>query len=221
MTLRLVGLLAFLAAMAPSQDGAVPVEEEPHHRTVFKNEYVQAFRVTLEPGQQSLMHVHSHDDGAVRLSTATVAADSPGQPLGPDESVQPGLVSARNNEAKPLTHRVHNLGTTVFDVIDVQILGRPPGPVVPAISAPAAENEKMRVYRYDLAPGAATAPHTHARPYLLVAATAVDLGMTSPDGASMEHAVKAGDLHWVDTAVTHSFTNRGPEKGILVEFELK
>lgn len=220
MTLRLVPLFVFLAAMAPP-DGAVPVEEEPNHKTVFKNEYVQAFRVTLEPGQQSLMHVHAHDDGAVRLSASTVAADSPGQPLGPAESVEPGFVSARNNEAKPLTHRVHNVGATVFDVIDVQVLARPPRPAAPAISTPAAENAKMRVYRYELAPGAASAPHTHARPYLLIAATAVDLVMTSPDGASMEHAVKAGDMHWVDAAVTHSFTNRGPEKGILVEFELK
>jgi quercetin dioxygenase-like cupin family protein len=221
MTFPLAGLGVVLAAMSSPQAGAVPVEEEPNHRSVFKNDYIQAFRVTLEPGKTSLMHTHARDDAAVRLSTATVAADSPGKPLGPAEPVQPGLVSARDNEAKPLTHRVHNIGATVFDVIDVQILRRPPGPAVPAISPPAAENAKMRVYRYDLGPGATTASHTHARPYLLVAATAVDLGMTSPDGASVEHAVKAGDMHWVDTAVTHAFMNRGKEKGILVEFELK
>lgn len=220
MTFRLAGLVVFLAAMQSPQDGAVPVEEEPHHKTVFKNDYVQAFRVTLEPGKASLMHTHAHDDAAVRLSNATVAAESPGQPLGPAEPVQPGLVSARDNEAKPHTHRVHNIGATVFDVIDVQILRRPPGPEVPEISLPAAENAKMRVYRYELGPGATTAQHTHARPYLLVAATAIDLGMTSPDGTSIE-PVKAGDMHWVDTAVTHAFMNRGPEKGILVEFELK
>ena len=33
--------------------------------------------------------------------------------------------------------------------------------------------------------------------------------------------VKAGDFHWVDTAVTHTLVNEGKEKGILVEFELK
>jgi quercetin dioxygenase-like cupin family protein len=79
----------------------------------------------------------------------------------------------------------------------------------------------MRVYRYELAPGAGSPMHTHARPYLLVAATDMNLRMTSPEGASMTHPVKAGDLHWVGVAVTHTLVNEGREKGVLVEFELK
>jgi quercetin dioxygenase-like cupin family protein len=221
MNFSFVGLVVFLAAMSSSQDGAVPVEEDPHHKTVFKNDYVQAFRVTVEPGKTTLMHTHAHDYAFVRLSTATVAVDRPGRPVGPAAAVQPGTVSARDIEAEPYTHRVHNIGTTVFDVIDVQILARPPGPAVPAISLPAAENAKMRVYRYELGPGAATAQHTHARPYLLIAATAIDLRMTSPDLASMDHAVKAGDMYWVDSAVTHTLINRGSGNAIVVEFELK
>ena len=217
----LVGLVLILAAVPPPHESAVPVEEEPYHKTVFKNDYVQAFRVTLEPGQTSLMHIHSHDDAAVRLSTATVAQDSPGQPLAPPEPVSPGFVSARDNEAKPLTHRVHNVGTTVFDVIDVQILKRPDGPATPAISLPAAENAKMRVYRYELEPGAATTRHAHTRPYLLVAATDADLRTISPGGASMEHPMKTGDMQWMESTVTHTLMNRGVKKAILVEFELK
>ena len=221
MKVPLLGLLLVVAATPPQRDGPVPVEDEPHHKTVLKNDYVQAFRVTLEPGGTSLMHIHSHDDAAVRLSNATVAADSPGQPLGPPELVSPGFVSARDNEARPHIHRVHNIGRTVFDVIDVQVLRRPAGPASAAISAPAAENAKMRVYRYELDAGAAAPEHTHARPYLLVAATDISLRMESPDGSSMEHPVKAGEMHWVESTVTHTLMNRGTTKAILVEFELK
>ena len=199
----------------------VPVEKEPHHKTVLKNDYLQAFRVTLESGKTSLMHTHARDDASVRLSTATVAADSPGQPVGPPEPVYPGFVSARDNEANPRTHRVHNIGTTLFDVINVQVLRRPAGPTMPAISVPAAENSKMRLYSYELKPGEATTEHTHTRPYLHVTVTDTNLRMTSTDGSSMEHAVKAGDMNWVDTAVTHTIMNRGTEKAIVVEFELK
>lgn len=199
----------------------VPVEKEPHHKTVFKNDYVQAFRVTLEPGKAGLMHTHTRDDAAVRLSTSTVAADSPGKPVGPPEPVYPGLVSARDNEAKPHTHRVHNIGTTLFDVIDVQVLSRPAGPMMPAISVPAAENAKMRLYSYELRPGDATAEHIHTRPYLHVTVTDGSLRMTSPHGSSMKHAVRAGDMNWVDTAATHTIMNLGTEKAIVVEFELK
>ncbi|HQR38459.1 MAG TPA: hypothetical protein PLF26_08650, partial [Blastocatellia bacterium] len=98
---------------------------------------------------------------------------------------------------------------------------QPPGPASTPIATPTAENASMRVYRYELEPGAGTPQHTHTRPYLLVAVTDIDLGMTSPDGSSMEHQVKAGDMHWVDSTVTHTIVNRGTEKAILVEFELK
>ncbi len=221
MNLPMFGLVVVLAATAYLQDGAVPVENEPVHKTVFKNEYVQAFRVMVEPGKATLMHTHSHDDAAVRLSTAVIAMDIPGQPVGPREYVRPGLISTRDNEARPYTHRVHNVGTTVFDVIDLQVLKRPPGPAVPAIAVPAAENARMRVYRYELAPGASSVQHSHARPYMLIAATDVELLMTAPGGASSEHPVKAGDMHWVDSAVTHTLVNRGTKNAILVEIEIK
>jgi quercetin dioxygenase-like cupin family protein len=219
--MKIIAALIAVLAATPSPQDAVPVEQEPFHRTVFKNDYVQAFRVSLGPGKATLMHTHAKDDAAVRLSTATVAAESPGGPLGEAEPVYPGFVSARDNARKPHTHRVHNIGTTLFDVIDVQILKRPDGPEAPAILAPAAENAQMRVYRYELAPGASSAPHTHARPYLLVAATDMNLRMSAPDGASMAHPIKAGDLHWVEAAISHTFVNEGREKGVLVEFELK
>jgi quercetin dioxygenase-like cupin family protein len=219
MNVPFLGVLVLLTAVAP--DGPVPVEEEPNHKTIFKNAYVQAFRVTLDPGKATLVHVHAKDDVQVRLSTATIQSESPGQPAKSPESTAPGVVSARDNEAKPLTHRVKNVGSTVFDVLDVQAMARPEGPEAPAIAKPDAENARMRVYRYALGPGEATPQHAHARPYLVVAATEVKLKMTAPDGRSMEHPVKAGDLRWVDAAVTHTLVNAGDEKAVLVEIELK
>ena len=79
----------------------------------------------------------------------------------------------------------------------------------------------MRVYKYVLAPGASTPMHTHERPYLIVAATDLQLKMTSPDGQSMSHEIKAGDFHWVDNKVTHSLANDGATEGQLIEIELK
>ena len=221
MRLRFAGLLALIAAAGLSDEAAVPVEKEPHHRSVFQNDYLQAFRVTVEPRQSTLMHAHVHDDGAVRLSVATVTSETAGKPPGAPETVQPGYVTARDTGEHPLTHKVSNVGTTVFEVVDVQVLGRPPGLLAEPIAKPAAENPSMRIYRYDLAPGASTSTHTHRRPYLLVAATDVNLLMSSPDGRSMQHPVKAGDMHWVDTEVTHSLGNRGDAAAVLVEFELK
>jgi quercetin dioxygenase-like cupin family protein len=206
---------------AIEQEKSVPVEKEPYHKMVFNNRYVQVFRVQLDPGKTGLMHTHFHDDASVRLSTATVAADSPGEPIGAPEPVYPGLLSARDNEAKPHTHRVHNIGTTLFDVILVQALERPAGPSSPAVSLPGVENSRMRVYRYDIGPGITTPQHVHARPFVFAAVTDVDLETISSNGSISRRLVKAGDIQWIDARVTHSFANRGTAKAILVEFELK
>jgi quercetin dioxygenase-like cupin family protein len=218
---KLIYSMIWAAVVASLQDPTVPVEAEPRHKTVFKNEYVQAFRVRLPPGESTLMHIHSRPDASVRLTAATVATEVPGQPAGPGQQGSPGAISARENGPKPLTHRVHNVGATPFEVIDVQVLQRPDGPESHAIGKVAAENSKMRVYRYELSPGGSTSQHTHSRPYLRVAATDGALRMTSPESRATEHSVKAGDLHWVDSAVTHTLTNRGATTAIVVELELK
>ena len=116
---------------------------------------------------------------------------------------------------------MHNIGTTPFEAVDVQILSRPLGPTAAPISVPAAANAKMRVYRYVVAPGASMSQHMHHRPCLLVAATDVNLGLTFADGKSLDRRMKAGDMQWVATATTHALTNRGTKTAILVEFELK
>ena len=218
-----IATLVFLAfaAGAPAPDAAVPVEQEAQHKTVLKNDYVQVFRVTLAPGTSTGMHIHTHDDAAVRLSEATSTMDTPGQAeTAPDTKVA-GFVSARNNETKPFTHRVHNVGATPYDVLDVQILKRPDGPAADPIRPPDAENPQMRVYRFELAPGAQSAAHTHARPYLLVAATPMNLKIADRVRATMAQAVKTGEFYWVEARVTHTLVNVGPETGVLVEFELK
>jgi quercetin dioxygenase-like cupin family protein len=224
MTLRSLALsllaLSMHDAFAESGD-SVPVEQEPQHKTFFKNEFLQAFRVKLEPGQVSLMHRHEHDDAAVRLSDNTSTSQNLGEAEGPPQTAVIGQVTARDNETRPTIHRVRNVGSTLFDVIDVQVLARPPGPAAEAFAAPVAENPKMRMYRYELAPGASAPPHAHARPYALIAATAMTLRTTTSTGASTDAVLAAGDLQWVDSAATHTYTNRGSAPGILVEFELK
>jgi quercetin dioxygenase-like cupin family protein len=218
----LAALLALvLTTPAAPQDGAVPVEDEPFHKTVFKNAYIQAFRVILAPGTVSRMHTHSHDDAAIRLSSATATDESADGTVGAPASFEPGLVTARQNEPKAITHRVHNVGATVFDVMDVQILSRPPGPAAAAVAPPAAENPQMRMYRYELPPGESTPRHSHTRPFLLVAATNADLDVTATAGSTEHLSMKPGDLQWVESTVTHAFVNRGKERAILVEFELK
>jgi quercetin dioxygenase-like cupin family protein len=221
MLMQLLAAAALLAATPALNEAAVPADQEPHHKSIFKNAYVQVFRAPLNAGESSQMHIHTHDDIAVRLTHSTVSGEMLGQPAGAPSATVPGMLSARDIEGKTYTHRVHNVGTTIFDVLDIELLLRPPGLATPALLKPAVENASMRAYRYDLAPGANSSEHTHTRPYLLVAATDIDLHMSSPDGRTVAHPVKAGEVHWVEQGITHMLGNRGRQDAILVEIELK
>ncbi len=200
---------------------AVPVDQEPKHKVVLKNDYLEVLHVTIPAGESTQLHTHSHDGAAIRLSEAMVSSDVPGKGPTPAGRSEPGDVSATAYAKAPLTHRVNNVGSTAFEVLDLEFLKRPDGPATPPIAAPAAENDAARLYRWSLAAGASTPQHTHERPYLIVAATPMQLRMTGPDGRAMEHPVKAGDFHWIDARVTHVLTNAGTEPGVIVEVELK
>jgi quercetin dioxygenase-like cupin family protein/lysophospholipase L1-like esterase len=200
---------------------AVPVDEEPVHKVVLKNDYVTVLHVTIPPGQSTQLHTHSHDGVAVRLGEGSIRLDVPGAaPTGPLRTYA-GDTTAQPYAARAMTHRVSNLGATPFEVIDIEFLRRPDGPPTAPIAPPAAENPSARAYKWSLAPGASTPQHTHERPYLIIAATPMQLSMKSPDGASMDHPIQAGDFHWIDSKVTHVLTNQGSEAGVIVEVELK
>ncbi len=77
--LVLASLLA--APLAASPETPVPVDQEPRHRRVLRNDYVEVMRVTLPPGESTLLHTHSHDGAAVRLAPATITMDVPGEGL--------------------------------------------------------------------------------------------------------------------------------------------
>ncbi|MBZ5615920.1 MAG: hypothetical protein LAO23_18090 [Acidobacteriia bacterium] len=209
-----------LSTLVTAQQSPVPVEEEPHHHLVLKNESVVVLRVELLPGESTLFHTHLHDRVAIDLSGATITRQQLGEADSVPEVTKPGDVAASESKG-PYTHRVHNADTGIFEVLDVELLHRPATTSGPAAGKVEAENPSARVYKWTLAPGATSAMHTHERPYLIVSATPLMLKMTDPEGKSFTHEVKAGDVHWVDAKVTHSLANEGTTTGQIVEVELK
>jgi quercetin dioxygenase-like cupin family protein len=214
------GTLAFvLSGIVAAQQSPVPVEEEPHHHVLLKNDSVLVMRVTLSPGESTLFHTHSHDRAAIDLTDTTITRQKLGEPESAPEPTKPGDVSASELNG-PYTHRVHNAGPGAFEVLDVE-LQRPKQASGPAAAKVEAENPSARVYKWTLAPGATSLMHTHERPYLIISATPLVLKMTDPEGKSFTHEVKAGDVHWVDAKVTHTLANEGTTSGKIVEIELK
>jgi quercetin dioxygenase-like cupin family protein len=218
--LAFFSLLSFLL-LSQEASAPVPVEDEPLHHVVFKNDSIVVLHLTLPPGERTLYHTHIHDRVAVNLSTTSIAQQTLNEQEGPASPTAPGTISAYTLAGSSLTHRVRNVGPAPFDVIDVELLNRPETPSPSAAAVVAGENPSARVYNWALAPGVASPMHTHVRPYLIVSATGFTLKMTAPDGQSSQHDVKPGDFHWIDTNVTHSLANAGNTPGQIVEIELK
>jgi len=214
-----IALLIFFAAQETS--APVPVEQEPHHHLLLKNDSLLVMRVTLQPGEWSLYHTHSVDDVAVWLGHSSAAQQLPNEAESAPAEQKPGNISLRTLHETPFTHRVHNLGPGLFDVLDVELLRRPEHPSTGAAGPVAGENPSARVYKWTLAPEGITPMHTHERPYLIIAATGFNLKMTAPDGQSSTHEIKPGDFHWVTAKVTHTLANVGTGEGQIVEIELK
>jgi oxalate decarboxylase/phosphoglucose isomerase-like protein (cupin superfamily) len=120
---------------------------------------------------------------------------------------------------EPTSHRVRNVGTSTFDVLDVQLLSRPPGPAVDPIAAPVAENTSI-AYRFELASGAEVR-HSHQRPYLLIAVTDAQLSVSQSGGEPRQATLRVGDVDWVSVPRAHTIVNRGGDRVMFVEIELK
>ena len=213
--------LPLLLIAATAQQAPVPVEQEPYHHVVLKNDDVVVIQATLGSGERTAYHTHACDRAGVWLSTNTTTGQQLGEPEGKPQIASVGEVFSDSCTDKPLTHRVHNIGSATMDVIDVEFLHRPATPSTSVAGPVAAENPSVRVYKWVIAPGTATPMHTHTRPYLIVAVTPIKLKMTSPDGEFLAEKLKAGDFHWVTVPVTHTLGNDGTAEGIIVEFELK
>jgi quercetin dioxygenase-like cupin family protein len=99
----------------------VAVEQEPHHHVVFENQYVRVLDVVVQPGETTLFHRHSLDNVAVQLSDATIRRQYPGQDW-VTSPAKAGSVGFTAGTKIPYVHRITNIGSAVFHVMDIEIL---------------------------------------------------------------------------------------------------
>jgi quercetin dioxygenase-like cupin family protein len=100
----------------------LPVQDEPHHHWIFENQYVRVLDVVLPPGESTLLHTHSHDNVAVRLSDSIIQKQDIGGTWDNPSKVQPGEVAFSAGAKHPYTHRVKNVGPSTFRVMDIELL---------------------------------------------------------------------------------------------------
>jgi quercetin dioxygenase-like cupin family protein len=197
---------AVLPGVRLSAQAPVPVHQEPRHRLVWEDGPVRVLDVRIPPGDTTLFHIH---DAAI-LYVPVAISPTDAQTLGGGWSgVGPRDVSrfsvgavATDTQyaARPLTHRVTNVGSRPFRLIAITNAG--PGDPAAADSTLPGELETssawFRQSRVALASGASTAWYASPVPLVVVqvgpgpARAERESGSTVLEGAGAWAYVPAG-----------------------------
>ncbi|WP_027256323.1 cupin domain-containing protein [Leisingera aquimarina] len=83
------------------------------------------------------------------------------------------------------------------------------------------DDARVRVTRFDFAPGAETGWHRHAMDYVITAVTECHMRLEMPGGEVKDVTVPAGTAYRRNEGVEHNVINAGSAPMSFVEVELK
>jgi uncharacterized cupin superfamily protein len=210
-----VGLCLFSSAAAQE---AVPVAEEPQHFLVFENPYLRVIDARFPPGYVSLYHVHAEDNVPVAIRGGSLEIQRLGEQPVRAESDTGSVTFAAGGFA----HRVSNRGESLIRYIDAEIVATPPAGARAKADSLAdhqveMENERVRIYRLKLVPGATRVAHQHAHAVLEVIVTG-DTIRRSDDSAQSSGP---GAFRWFESGLVAAAASAGPETLEIIEIEWK
>jgi hypothetical protein len=98
----------------------IPVEKEPHHKTVFENETVKILDLRIAAGDSTLLHTHSAASVVVFLTKSALVIQNAGEAAVVTQ-VKPGDVVYRAYDVKPLAHRVWTQDSVAFHCLVIEV----------------------------------------------------------------------------------------------------
>lgn len=90
-----------------------------------------------------------------------------------------------------------------------------------AVATQVIDDDRVRVTRFDFAPGAETGWHRHGFDYVITTLTECLMLLEEPGGGTREVLVPAGTTYRRTEGVEHNVVNGGDEVMSFVEVELK
>jgi mannose-6-phosphate isomerase-like protein (cupin superfamily) len=90
-----------------------------------------------------------------------------------------------------------------------------------AVPTQQVDDERVRITRWDFAPGAATGFHVHEYPYAVTYLTDATLRIVDKDGKESLVEMKAGGSYSRPKGVAHDVINAGSTPMAFVEVEIK
>jgi hypothetical protein len=209
-----------MAHIARAED-PVPIDQEPMHKLRFHNAHVRFFDVDLPPGYRGVMHIHQYDGVFVNIAASETENEDWGKApqLRPKREI--GETYFIGYAGKLKAHRVNNVGNAPYHVTDTEILTGCGNAKVAedAMSGKLIlENERVRITRIQLEPGAST--RLYGPCGMLVAVTGANLLLKSA-GAEERIAFQPAGFKWRDSAEPMELTNAGSSATHVVDILIK
>lgn len=130
---RSIVLLLLLNTARVFAQAPVPMHEEPRHRLVLTHQQVRMMDVKIRPGDTTLFHVHDVPALCIAVSVAPVDIQLLNEKWGgahpaADPGRTPGDVNVDTSYVRqPITHRVTNVGSQLFNLIAIATSTASPG----------------------------------------------------------------------------------------------
>ncbi|HET9823927.1 MAG TPA: hypothetical protein VFP87_01265 [Chitinophagaceae bacterium] len=190
----------------------VPVRDEPRHKVVLQNEYIRLLDVRIPPGDTSLYHVHEIPSFFIPLSTTITRSQVKGHeprnwrfPI--DSTWYNGF------ESGPLVHRVWNIDTNVLHVIDLELLSSKNSPLPETIQLPFKidfENQKLRVYKFDLQAYQNLNLPLLKSPMLFISVEGAGAEIKDLRDKNVSYKLVPGGFQWLEPKRNFKIKNPGP-----------
>jgi hypothetical protein len=222
--MRIIILAGFYILSSIELVAQVPVSKEPRHHVVFENDKARILNVLLPPGDTTLYHVHSTPSLFISFSkTHTFWQRVNEQPV--SSNSEAGYIWFENlNPPNIKIHRVWNVDTSVFHVMDVELLAKDSGfngkPLTIEHAHLLIDTPWVRTYSIKLAKNEEVSIKKQQSGFILVAISDAMIKL-SENGTESESFVKPGKFYWIKTNDTFAITNRGDIPANFALLEIK
>lgn len=223
--------MVLLLGFAPNlrAQAAVPVHREVRHQLVLDSTRFRVLDVQIPPGDTTGFHIHDATILYVSLALSPTSAqiaggEWPASPARPPRSAIGNVRIDSSYVLQPITHRVTNMGDSLFRLLAITSSGPAPGSVTDGRGAlPGIVELRSTWFQQsgvELAAQAVTEWFVSERPVLVVQPLAMRLAVEC-DGRPLHTLAHAGSWLLVPTRVRCRIVNVGLESATAVAIQIR
>jgi hypothetical protein len=215
----LLALVKISLAQAP-----VAVREEPRHHVAFQNQYLRLLDVWVPAGDTTFFHIHQIPSLFLILSKTMTASQVKGENwVQGSFTSEPGHAWYNDFKNGPLIHRVGNIDTIPFHVMDIEILSnsnKNADQISPLPFDTLFTSEKAFAYHVDLSNREDKKFIEDRGPMMAIVVSGPGL-IVQDQKDKTQQEVLPGKFLWLEPGTNYSLQNKGADKTSAVIFELK